>query len=223
MGEMIHIASAGMQCIGAYRADPVSAAKSGVVVVQEIFGVNAHIRSVVDAFAKAGHVAIAPALFDHLERDVELAYDVKAITKGRALITELGFDRALADVAGAAHEIASAGPVAVVGFCWGGTVALLASQRLGLPSVSYYGARNGPFLEDRCAAPLMLHFGENDASIPGAVVELHRAAFPQAAIHVYPAGHGFNCDQRADYDEASATLAMQRTLAFLDQHIGSRR
>jgi carboxymethylenebutenolidase len=214
MGETLQMNSAGMQCIGAYRAMPAGEPRGGIVVAQEIFGVNAHIRSVVDRFAAHGYVAIAPAFFDHLESGVELDYDAEGIARGRALIDELGIDRAVADVGSAADAIRSAGRIGVVGYCWGGTVALLAAIRLGLPAVSYYGARNVNYLHEAPTAPLLFHFGEQDRSIPAEAVQRHREALPGAEIHVYPAGHGFNCELRKDYDAASAKLAFERTLDF---------
>lgn len=221
MGENLQLNSSGMQCIGAYRAKAPGKAKGGIVVVQEIFGVNAHIRSVVDAFAAQGYDAIAPAFFDHLETGVELDYDDAGIARGRALIAELGVDRVLADVGSAADAIQSAGRIGVVGYCWGGSIALLAAIRLGLPAVSYYGARNTAWLDQPPRAPVQFHFGEFDRSIPAEAVQRHRDAIADAEIHLYPAGHGFNCDRRADYHAPSAALALQRTLEFFARHLGS--
>lgn len=221
MGERIQIPTQGLHCIGAWLARPDGAAIGGVVVVQEIFGVNAHIRGVVERFATHGFVAIAPAVFDHVEADVELDYDEAGVQHGRELAAEVGFDRAVAAIASAAEAIASAGRVAAVGFCWGGTVAFLANTRLGLPALSYYGGRTVPFLHERPQAPLLMHFGERDPIIPPEHVALHRQALPDAEIHLYAAGHGFNCDQRADYDQDSAALAAQRTVSFLQRTLAS--
>ena len=124
MGQRINLNTSGTQCIGAYVARPEGKPKGGIVVVQEIFGVNAHIRSVADGFAAQGYTAIAPAFFDHVESDVELRYEPADYAKGIALVGEVGFDRAIEDVASAAESIASAGKIGVVGYCWGGTVAL---------------------------------------------------------------------------------------------------
>ena len=132
MPDYLKINSSGMQCIGAYRAEPVGPPKGGIVVIQEIFGVNAHIRDVVDRFAEAGYVAIAPAFFDHVESDVELNYDAAGIARGLALVAELDIDQVMADVGSAADSINSAGKIGVVGYCWGGTIAMLAASRLGL-------------------------------------------------------------------------------------------
>jgi carboxymethylenebutenolidase len=207
--------------IGAWRADPPIAPKGAVVVVQEIFGVNAHIRGVVERFAAHGFIAIAPALFDPVEPGVELAYDDAGVAKGRELAALLGFDRAVDGVAAAAKVLggdAPRGNVGVVGFCWGGTVALLSNARLGLPAVDYYGGRSVPFLGvEHPRAPLLCHFGERDPLIPPEHVALHRQHLPEAHIEIWPAGHGFHCEQRADYHDASARAAFQRTAAFLER------
>jgi carboxymethylenebutenolidase len=165
-------------------------------------------------------VAIAPAFFDHVETGVELGYDEEGFRRGRELIGEVGLDLALEDVASAAEAIASAGRIGCVGYCWGGTVALLAATRLGLPAVSYYGARNVNFLAETPRAPLMLHFGENDSSIPAEAIAKQRAAWPQAEIHTYPTGHAFDrtVDPKA-YDPPCARLALERTLAFFERHL----
>jgi carboxymethylenebutenolidase len=220
MGQWIQLNTSRMQCIAAWLARPAGAPIGGVVVAQEIFGVNAHMRSVVDRFAEAGYAAIAPAFFDHVEAGVELGYDAEGFRCGRALAAEVGLELALADVASAAESIASSGRIGCVGYCWGGTVALLAATRLGLPAVSYYGARNVAYLDERPLAPLMFHFGANDESIPPEAIERHRAALPEAQIHVYPAGHAFNRDVDPNaWHEPSARLAFERTLAFLHLHL----
>ena len=220
MGNPINLPTGGLHCIGGWRADPVGAPRGGIVVVQEIYGVNAHIRGVVEGYAQAGYVAVAPAMFDHVEAGVEFDYDDDGAQRGRALAAEVGFDRAVAAVASAAEAIGSVGKVGVVGFCWGGTVAFLSDTRLGLPAVVYYGGRSVPFLGEHARAPLMFHFGEHDPIIPAEARAKHVAAQPQATFHVYPAGHGFNCDLRADYEPASAARAHERTLAFFAQHLG---
>ena len=219
ISRQINIPTTGTQCIGAYLAQPQGKPKGGIVVIQEIFGVNAHMRSVTDRFAEAGYTAIAPAFFDHLETGIELGYDEAGFSKGKQLVTELGLERALEDVASAAEAIASAGRIGTVGYCWGGTVALLAALRLGLPSVSYYGARNVPFLHETPKAPVMFHFGEKDQHIPPDMVAKHRELLPQMETFTYPADHGFNRDVGASYDKPSAQLALQRTLSFFDKHL----
>jgi len=186
-------------------------------VIQEIFGVNSHIRSVVDRFASHGFIAMAPALFDHIEHHVELGYDEAGVAYGRQMVEKRGFDRAVEDVESAKRMLQPDGNVGVVGYCWGGTVPFLSWARLRLPAVSYYGARTAPFLtHERSNAPLMLHFGEQDPMIPPEAIAAHREALPDAKIHIWPAGHGFNCDQRADYNATVATQALQRTLGFFE-------
>ncbi len=220
MGQHINLNTSGMQCIGAYLAMPAGKPKGGIVVVQEIFGVNVHIRSVADKFASYGYTAIAPAFFDHVESGVELRYDPADYDKGRALIGEISFDRAIEDVASAAESIKSAGKIGVVGYCWGGTVALLSAIRLGLPAVSYYGGRNLQFISEKLQAPVQFHFGEHDQGIPAETVQKHRDMLPQMETYTYPAGHAFNRDiDPTHYNAASAKLALERTLAFFGRHL----
>ena len=220
MGQQINLNTSGMQCIGAWLAKPAGASRGGIVVVQEIFGVNAHVRSVADGFAALGYTAIAPAFFDHVETGVELGYDDDGFKRGRTLVGQISFDRAIEDVASAAESIKAAGRIGVVGYCWGGTVALLAATRLALPAVSYYGARNVAFLGEKPRAPVQFHFGENDASIPPEAVQRHREAYPDMEIFTYRAGHAFNRDvDPGHYDESSARLALDRTLAFFSEHL----
>ena len=205
--------------IGAWRADPDGAPLGALVVVQEIFGVNAHMRSVADGYAAAGYVALAPSLFDPVARHVELDYDEAGFARGRELVGALGTDRAIAIVQAAADALRAEGlKVAVVGFCWGGSIAFLADTRLGLPAVSYYGARTAPFLAEPLRAPMLFHFGGDDASTPPDYLQAHRGAHPEAELHVYPgAGHAFNRDvDPRHFHAASAALARKRTLAFLE-------
>lgn len=206
--------------VAAWRTDPSAVPRGGLVVIQEIFGVNAHIRDVAERFAQAGYAVLAPALFDPVERGVELGYDQSAAARGVELRNAVGFDRATEIVGAAAHLLQGEGlRTGVVGFCWGGSVAFLANTRLDLPAVSYYGARTVPFLSERprapVRAPILFHFGRHDGSIPPEAIEQHRQALPTAPIHLYEAGHGFNCNLRADYDADSAALAWTRTLDFL--------
>ncbi|HET6586214.1 MAG TPA: dienelactone hydrolase family protein [Oleiagrimonas sp.] len=222
MGQHINIPTTRTQCIGAYLAKAEGKSKGGIVVIQEIYGVTPHIRSVADRLAAAGYTAVTPAFFDHLESGVELDYDKAGTGRGKALVQELGMQRPMEDVASAAEAIASAGKIGTIGFCWGGTVALLAAQHLGMPSVSYYGARNTGYMNDPLQAPVMFHFGENDRSIPPEAVARHREQWPDMEVFTYPdAGHAFNRDVEGDphYHEASAELAWQRTLAFFGQHL----
>ncbi len=226
MGEFIQLGTSRTQCIGAYLARPQGQTHGGIVVVQEVFGVNAWVRSVVDRFAAHGYTAIAPAFFDHVESGVELGYDEANLVRARALVSEVGFDLAVEDVASAAQAIASAGKIGVVGYCWGGTIALLSAIRLGLPAVSYYGGRNVQILDQPLKAPVQFHFGEQDSSIPAAAVQRHRDTYAEAIgtrnveIYTYPTGHAFDRDvDPSHYDQASAKLARERTLTFFDAHL----
>jgi len=224
MGERINIMTAGTHCIGAYLAKPDGKPKGGIVVVQEIFGVTAHIRSVADGYARDGYTAIAPAFFDFVENDVELAYDKAGTARGKDLAMEVGLDRAVEAVASAADSIKSSGKVGVVGYCWGGTVALLAAQRLGLPAASYYGARNVAYLDQPLKAPVIFHFGANDRSITAEAVDKHREAWPNAPVYVYEhCGHAFNRDvDKNVYNKEAADLALQRTLAFFGKELAGQ-
>jgi len=207
--------------IAAWRVEPAGKPRGAIVVIQEIFGVNPHIRSVAGDFASEGYVALAPAYFDVLERGVELGYDDEGKAKGKDLITRLGLEKANDITASAAQSLDHEGPIGTVGYCWGGTVALLAALRLGLPSASYYGSRDVPFLGEAPKAPVIFHFGERDRSIPPEMVQQHRDALPQMPLYTYPADHGFNCDARASYDPASAKIARERTLAFFAAQLGA--
>ena len=220
MGKSISLQLKDGSRIGAYVAEPAGTPKGGLVVVQEIFGVNAHIRSVADRYAAQGYLAIAPALFDPVEPGVELGYDQEGMSKGLEYVGKLGFDRALAGVEAAAKEAGRAGKVGTVGYCWGGTVSFLSAIRLGLPAISYYGGRNVMFAGEQAKAPLMFHYGLKDAHISEADREAVRKGNPTAEFHVYDADHGFNCDARGSYDAAAAKLAMERSLAFLAKHVG---
>ncbi|MCD9097791.1 dienelactone hydrolase family protein [Luteimonas fraxinea] len=207
--------------VNAWRADPPhgAAALGAVVVIQEIFGVNAHIRSVADGYAAAGYVALAPALFDPVARHVELAYDADGFARGREIVEALGTERAvgiLRSCRGALHTEGHRG-IGVVGFCWGGTLAFLANTRLALPAVSYYGARTVPFLDEPLQAPMLFQFGAEDSAIPPEDIARHRSAQPDAEFLVHPGEHGFNRDVDPDhYHAASAAAARRATLAFLD-------
>jgi carboxymethylenebutenolidase len=197
--------------------------------VQEIFGVNAHIRAVVERFSSLGYAAIAPALFDRVERRVELGYTEDDTKRGRALRTALGWDAPLLDLRAGLDALASFGRTAVVGFCWGGSCAWLSACRAELAptgaspacAVAYYGGQIIQWVDESPRVPVLLHFGERDPIISADDVAAIRAKHPEAEAHVYAAGHGFNCDQRADYDPASAELALERTQAFLRRNLAA--
>jgi len=209
--------------VDAWRADPEGAPLGALVVVQEIFGVNPHVRSVADRFAAKGYIAIAPALFDPVERNVELGYDDAGMRRGIELRAEVGTDRAVAIVGAAAKLLQDEGHrVGVVGYCWGGTLAFLANTRFGLPAVAYYGGRVVDFLGEPLRAPMLFHFGADDAGIPPEAIAKIHLAHPQAPVHVYPgAGHAFNRDiDSTHYHADSAALALRRTLDFFAAALG---
>ena len=226
MGHMIELTASDGHTLAAYRADPEGAPKAGVVVIQEIFGVNAHIREVADDYAAQGYLAIAPALFDRSRPGVELGYDESAIAEGRDLAFSLDPALPVLDVEAAVKVAASAGQVGVVGYCWGGSLTFLAACKLDIAAASsYYGGQIVAALEREPGlvpgAPLIMHFGEQDAGIPLDDVDRIRNAFPDVPIHLYDAGHGFNCDHRGSYDEASCRTARERTLDFFATHLAA--
>jgi carboxymethylenebutenolidase len=214
-------ASDGFQ-LGGYRADPATAPKAALVVIQEIFGVNHHIRNVCDRFASAGYVAVAPAIFDRIERDFQSGYSPDEVAVARKFVANPDWTAMLRDVQAAIDSVKSVGPIGIVGFCLGGSVAYAAATKLtGLSAaIGYYGGAIVRFADDNPGVPMMLHFGEKDAGIPLGDVETIRAKQPDLEVHVYPgAQHGFSCDERASYDKASADIAWHRTLAFFAKHL----
>ncbi|HVJ53032.1 MAG TPA: dienelactone hydrolase family protein [Aliidongia sp.] len=222
MGETIHLTTSDNHRLAAYRAVPAGTAKAGLVVLQEIFGVNHHIRDVCDRFAAKGYLAVAPALFDRVERDVELGYQPSDIEVARTIRPKIPLDSTIADIAAAVPIAAAAGKVGVVGYCWGGFLAWVAAGEIDgvAAAVGYYGGGIAGRLDHPPRVPTMLHFGEEDHGIPLTDVDKIRAAYPQVPIHLYPAGHGFACDARASYDAASTAQALDRTLAFFESHLG---
>lgn len=222
MGSTITLKTADGVSIGAYRAEPVGTPRGGLVVLQEIFGVNSHIRDVTDRFAAEGYLAIAPALFDRVKPGLELGYDEDGMTVGMATQKQTVPEQTLMEVQAAITAAAEAGRVGVVGYCWGGTLAYAAAAKLSGVSaaVGYYGGGIASQLEAKPKVPVILHFGEKDAHIPMDQVEKIRAALPNVPVFTYSAGHGFNCDQRGSYDKASADLALSRTMPFLRDHVG---
>jgi carboxymethylenebutenolidase len=223
MGEMLTLTAEDGHQLAAYRAEPSGPPRGGLVIIQEIFGVNRHIQRVTDGYAADGYLALAPALFDRVERGVVLGYTPADIQQGRELRSKISTDDAVRDVLAAARELArSVAKVGVVGYCWGGTLAWLAATRIeeATAAVGYYGGGIADAVGERPACPVLLHFGETDASIPKEHYQTVRRQHPSVPVHVYPAGHGFNCDERASYDAPSAQLARERTLTFLRQHLG---
>jgi carboxymethylenebutenolidase len=222
MGEMIELTAADGFKLSAYRANPGGTPRGGLVVAQEIFGVNSHIRNVCDGYAADGYRVIAPALFDRIEPGIDIGYTADDISRGSALKQKSDIDNALQDVAAARDALNDAGKVGITGYCWGGYVTWMAAARTsGLAcAVPYYGGGMLQAAGEKPKCPVMAHFGERDAHIPVAGVRKFAAEHPEVQVFVYPADHGFNCDQRGSYDAASAKLARERTLDFLRRHVG---
>ncbi len=222
MGQMISLTAKDGFKLGAYLAKPADKPKGAIVVVQEIFGVNHHIKAVTDRFAAMGYAAVAPALFDRVKPGIELGYDAKSIEEGRALRPKITLEATLADTQAAIDYAKQFGKVAVVGYCWGGSIAFFSTTRLAgvTAAVGYYGGMIAAHANEKPRVPLILHFGDKDQSIPMTDVEKIKQAQPGLPIYVYSAGHGFSCDERPSFDKAAHELALQRTTAFLKQHIG---
>jgi len=226
MGNFIDLKAADGFVFPAYVAQPAGAPKGGIVVVQEIFGVNSHIRSVADGYAAQGYLAVAPATFHRVKPGVDLGYSPDDMGAGMALkaaVEGLPSPGVMQDIQAAIQHAAQAGKVGIVGYCWGGLLTWRAACRLdGLSAaVPYYGG--GVTTPDEVArvpkVPVMAHFGDQDHWISLESVEAFKRAHPDVEVHVYHANHGFNCDQRASYDAASAKLARERTLAFFGKHL----
>ena len=217
MGKTFTLSAIDGHSLGGYRADPDGSAKGGIVVLQEIFGVNAHIRDVRDRFAEDGYAAIAPALYDRSsQKNAELTYTKEDVSLGRRLRGEFSWDDTILDVQAAVTVLGDEGlKVGTLGYCWGGSISYLSATRIDIrAAVVYYGGQIMPYLSETARCPLLMHFGATDASIPSSDVEAIGKAHPDAEIHVYDAGHGFNCDRRGAFDEAASKLAKERTLDF---------
>lgn len=222
MGQHLTLTAGDGHTLGAYRADPSGTPKGGIVVIQEIFGVNSHIRNVTDRFAQEGYVAIAPALFDRQQKDFQSGYTPDEVANARKFIANPDWDAMLRDTQAAIDEIKAAGPIAVVGFCMGGTVAFLAATRLSgiSAAVGYYGGTITKFADEKPKVPTQLHYGAQDAGIPLSDVEIVKAKRPDVAIYVYDdAGHGFSCDERGSFHKPSADIAWGRTQDFLTKNL----
>ena len=222
MGQDIKLkASDGFE-LGAYRAEPTSAPKGAVVVIQEIFGVNHHIRSVCDRLARDGYTAVAPAIFDRIEPNFQSGYSPDEIANARTFVANPDWAAMLRDTQAAIDAVKPVGPVGIIGFCLGGSIAYAAATKLkGLSAaVGYYGGAVVRFADDKPKVPTQLHFGEKDAGIPLTDVETIKAKQPGVEVYVYPgAQHGFHCDERASYDKASANIAWPRSLGFFAKHL----
>ena len=222
MGTMIELTAADGHKLSAYRAEPSGKPRGGLVVIQEIFGVNSHIKQVADGYAADGYLAIAPALFDRVQKNVDLGYSPEDIAKGREIRGKVTNDMALKDAEAAIKTASAAGKVGIVGYCWGGLITWLAAGKLaGLSAaVPYYGGGILDNAELDPKVPLMGHFGDKDQHIPVDGVRKLAEKHKKHPIFIYSADHGFNCDHRGSYNAPAAKQARERTLEFLRKHIG---
>ena len=223
MGDTISITSADGFSFSAYQAMPTGTPKGGVMVIQEIFGVNQHIREVADGYAEAGYAVLAPAIFDRIQTGIELGYEEADMGAGMAYAFEqLDHARTIEDLAATVAQLKAYGKVGSVGYCFGGLMSYLSATHIDELdcAIAYYGGGIGGQLDKLPSKPIMFHFGDRDAFIPMDQVDAIKAALPDAPAFVYEADHGFNCDHRATYDEAAAEAARARSLAFFTEHIG---
>ena len=222
MGAQIEIQTSDGNTIGAYLARPSGRAKGSIVVLQEIFGVNDHIRDIADRLAAEGYLSIAPQLFDRVRRNVELGYEQSDHGTARETRAAVNEELAVIDIHAAIDRVSDTGKPGMLGFCWGGTLAF--KMAVSTPSLSaavcFYGAGIAD-IQGQAIVPTMLHFGEQDHAIPMADVDRVRETHPETELFTYPAGHGFNCDKRASYESQSASVAWQRSLDFFKTHTQS--
>jgi len=222
MGKMIQLTASDGHKLDAYRADPAGKPRGAIVVIQEIFGVNSHVKQVADGYAADGYLAIAPAMFDRAQKNFDVGYTPDDIAKGREIRAKVTNDMALKDAQAAVNEAAKAGKVGIVGYCWGGLVAWLASAKVtGLVAAApYYGGGILDNADLQPKVPVMGHFGDKDAHIPVEGVKKLAEKHPKQQIFIYAADHGFNCDQRGSYNAPAAKQARERTLGFFRKHVG---
>jgi carboxymethylenebutenolidase len=222
VGKDIKLTASDNFQLGGYRADPATAPKAAVVVIQEIFGVNHHIRAVCDRLAAEGYVAIGPAIFDRVEPNFTSGYSPDEVAIARKFVANPDWAAMLRDTQAAIDAVKDVGPVGIIGFCLGGSIAYVAATKLsGLSAaIGYYGGAIVRFADDKPQVLTQLHFGEEDAGIPLSDVETIRAKRPDVEVFVYPgAQHGFHCDERASYDKTSADIAWPRSMAFFAKHL----
>lgn len=222
MGQVIELTASDGHRFSAYRATPQGKIRGALVVVQEIFGVNSHIRGVADGYAADGYLSLAPALYDRAQRNYETGYSQEEIQAGIEIMQKLDWNNTMHDVQATLDALKPSGKVAIVGYCWGGTVAWLAAARLsGLAcAIPYYGGGIPNFVNEKPKCPVMFQFGEQDQSPSLEQAKQIAAAHPTALSNFYAAGHGFNCDQRGSFNAAASKLARTRTLEFLAKHAG---
>jgi carboxymethylenebutenolidase len=222
MGEFTTIMARDGHEFQAYLSPPPGKPQGAVVVLQEIFGVNTHIRAVTDGFAKEGYTAIAPAMFDRIRRSIELGYSPQDIELGRGYMQQLKLENTLKDLSAAVAVVKHSGRTGVVGYCWGGAMSYVAAAELPIACAVVYYGRAANFLDRKPRCPVMYHFGTEDPSIPMSDVEKIKAADPNGTFYEYAAGHGFSCDERASFNPEAAALARQRTLEFFGRRLAGK-
>jgi carboxymethylenebutenolidase len=222
VGNTIELTASDGHKLSAYRAEPKGKPRGGLIVVQEIFGVNSHIRGVADGYAADGWLAIAPAFFDRVERGLDIGYTPADIERGRAFIPKMKWDDVMKDAGAALAALKPAGKTGILGYCWGGSVSWIAAARLpGVAcAVCYYGGQIPSLIDEQPKVPVMFHWGETDHSIPLDAAKKVSAKHSRAESFFYKAGHGFNCDQRGSFDAESAKLARSRSIEFLRKQVG---
>ncbi len=226
MSEIIKLQAADGHTFSAYVARPNAVPHAGVVLLQEIFGVNDHIRGVANGFAKLGYLVVAPATFDRVQTEVSLGYFPDDVALGRALkdkVEQLPLPGVMQDIQAAVSFASQAGSVGVVGFCWGGLLTWRAACMLDnlAGAVAYYGGgmTQGVEAERQALCPMMTHFGEQDKGIPIDTVKAFANTHPDVQNHIYKADHGFNCDHRGSFNLEAANMAFTRTATFFAQNL----
>lgn len=222
MGEKITLVAADGHEFSAWRTGRAGN-KRALVIGQEIFGVNAHMRAVAETYAAAGYAVIVPALFDRIERDVELRYDAASVERGRAIRDQISEAALIHDVTATAAALQSES-IGMVGYCWGATVTwqIATATNLLNAAVCWYGAGIAAMAHRTPNCPVQMHFGSADLSIPPADVEIIRTAHPDADVNVYMgAPHGFGCEARDSFMPDAYELAQERTLIFFNRFMPS--
>jgi carboxymethylenebutenolidase len=223
MGEFTTIMAKDGHEFQAYLAAPERRSRGAVVIIQEIFGVNSHIRDVTDSFAAEGYTAVAPAMFDRIRRGIELGYSQAEMQEGRGYAQQLKVENVLKDLNAAVAVVRRSGRVGSVGYCWGGKMSYLAACELSLACAVVYYGKVTDFIDKQPRCPMMYHFGTQDKSIPLSDVEKIRQAHPQGSFFEYEAGHGFSCEPRSSFNADAAKLARERTLEFLSQRLAGEK
>lgn len=222
MGQFIHCKAVDLHTLDVYLAEPDTPAKAGLIIIQEAFGVNHHIQSLCDAYAKEGYRVAAPALYDRIQKNVQLDYTRADLEHGMGLMNQLDFSKIFLDIEAVMNFLRSTDveKIGMMGFCFGGTVTWRSAHHFNLDAaVCYYGGSIAQYAHEKPQGPVLLHFGEKDAYISLKDVENITTKNPDVLYHLYPADHGFNCDERGSFDASCAQQAKERTVDFLKRHL----